>query len=97
AEGWHQAIKPIVWLVFYAHLPLVALEGVVLGFTVSFLARVKPEMLGLSLCHPPKRTADSGLLLAALTMLCAASPAHAHRLDAGFSVGADHQIKIESW
>jgi cobalt/nickel transport system permease protein len=44
AEDWHQ----IVWLVFYAHLPIVALEGVVLGFTVNFLARVKPEMLGLS-------------------------------------------------
>src|SRR5215469_8715110 len=44
AEDWHQ----IVWLVFFAHLPLVALEGVVLGFTVSFLARVKPEMLGMS-------------------------------------------------
>ncbi|HEY7426023.1 MAG TPA: CbiM family transporter [Gemmataceae bacterium] len=44
AEDWFQ----IVWLVFFAHLPLVALEGVVLGFTVSFLARVKPEMLGMS-------------------------------------------------
>ncbi|MGH7168647.1 MAG: CbiM family transporter, partial [Gemmataceae bacterium] len=43
AEDWHQ----IVWLVFYAHLPIVVLEGVVLGFTVNFLARVKPEMLGL--------------------------------------------------
>lgn len=43
AEDWHQ----IVWLVFYAHLPIVLLEGVVLGFTVSFLARVKPEMLAL--------------------------------------------------
>ncbi len=43
AEDWHQ----IVWLVFYAHLPIVALEGVVLGFTVSFLVRVKPEMLGV--------------------------------------------------
>jgi cobalt/nickel transport system permease protein len=107
AEDWHQ----IVWLVFYAHVPLVALEGVVLGFTVSFLARVKPEMLGLpiryplsAIRHPPsvradsgQRTVDSGLLLAALTMLCAVSPAHAHRLDASFSVGADHQIKIESW
>ena len=41
AEDWHQ----IVWLVVYAHLPIVLLEGVVLGFTVSFLARVKPEML----------------------------------------------------
>jgi cobalt/nickel transport system permease protein len=68
AEDWHQ----IVWLVFYAHVPLVALEGVVLGFTVSFLARVKPEMLGLPIRYPlsairhplhagGKRIADSGM------------------------------------
>jgi cobalt/nickel transport system permease protein len=41
-EDWHS----LVLLVFVAHLPVAALEGVVLGFTVSFLARVKPEMLG---------------------------------------------------
>jgi cobalt/nickel transport system permease protein len=29
------------------HLPIAALEGIVLGFLVSFLARVKPDMLGL--------------------------------------------------
>ena len=29
------------------HLPLVVVEGVVVGFTVGFLARVKPAMLGL--------------------------------------------------
>ena len=37
----------IVQLVLLAHLPVVVIEGVVLGFTLSFLARVKPEMLGL--------------------------------------------------
>ncbi|HZY90247.1 MAG TPA: energy-coupling factor ABC transporter permease, partial [Gemmataceae bacterium] len=42
AEDWHG----IVLVVFAAHLPIVLIEGVVLGFTVSFLARVKPEMLG---------------------------------------------------
>jgi hypothetical protein len=42
AEDWHN----IVLVVFVSHLPLVLIEGVVLGFTVSFLARVKPEMLG---------------------------------------------------
>jgi cobalt/nickel transport system permease protein len=30
------------------HLPLAVLEGVVLGFVVGFLARVKPELLGWS-------------------------------------------------
>jgi cobalt/nickel transport system permease protein len=43
AEDW----SAIVWFVFYAHLPIVGLEGIVLGFTVSFLGRVKPEMLGI--------------------------------------------------
>src|SRR5205823_3017299 len=42
AEDWHT----IVLLVFVAHLPIAVIEGVVLGFTVGFLARVKPEMLG---------------------------------------------------
>jgi ABC-type Co2+ transport system permease subunit len=37
-----------VWAIvdFIVHLPIAVLEGVVLGFTVGFLARVKPEMLG---------------------------------------------------
>jgi len=137
AEDWHQ----IVWLVFYAHLPIVALEGVVLGFTVNFLARVKPEMLGViedkemgglsadglhkwrrpastsaksSIMRPPPDMTSSvsaeaetiqpplsshppALLLVALTMLFAAGSAHAHRLDAGCSVLANHQVRIESW
>jgi ABC-type Co2+ transport system permease subunit len=31
---------------FLAHLPIAVIEGIVLAFTVSFLARVKPELLG---------------------------------------------------
>jgi cobalt/nickel transport system permease protein len=42
AEDWHS----LVLLVFVAHLPVAAVEGVVLGFTVSFLSRVRPDMLG---------------------------------------------------
>jgi hypothetical protein len=37
----------VVLLTFVAHVPVAAVEGVVLGFTVGFLARVKPELLGL--------------------------------------------------
>ncbi len=105
AEDWHQ----IVWLVFYAHLPIVGIEGVVLGFTVSFLARVKPDMLDRrvegggwrvegevvpppSTLHPPPL-----LLLAILSTLLAANPAQAHRLDAGYFVLPDRQVRIESW
>ena len=42
-------IPPLVWVTWLvAHLPIAVIEGVVLGFTVGFLAKVKPEMLGLS-------------------------------------------------
>ena len=49
-EDWHT----IVNFLFLLHLPLAALEGVILGFVVGFLARVKPEMLRL----PVARTAQ---------------------------------------
>jgi cobalt/nickel transport system permease protein len=39
---WHA----LVLLVVIMHLPIAVIEGIVLGFTVSFLARVKPELLG---------------------------------------------------
>jgi cobalt/nickel transport system permease protein len=86
AEDWHQ----IVWLLFYAHLPLVAVEGVVLGFTVQFLARVKPEMLGL-------RGQTARVCLAALTLLYAVNAAQAHRACADFTVRDERQIQIEGW
>ncbi len=42
-SDWH-VLALVTWLV---HLPLAVLEGFILGFTVAFLARVKPELLGL--------------------------------------------------
>jgi cobalt/nickel transport system permease protein len=50
AERW----QAVALLVFAVHLPVAVIEGVVLGFTVGFLARVKPELLGL---HAPPETA----------------------------------------
>ena len=41
AEDW----RPIVLLVFVAHLPIAILEGIIMAFTVSFLSRVKPDLL----------------------------------------------------
>jgi cobalt/nickel transport system permease protein len=35
-------------VLFACHLPIVVIEGVIVGFLVGFLARVKPEMLGWS-------------------------------------------------
>ncbi len=43
AEDWHSIV---VWVVL-AHLPVALVEGVVLGFAVAFLARVKPDLIGL--------------------------------------------------
>jgi len=42
SENW----QSVALVVLIAQLPLAVIEGVVLGFTVGFLARVKPEMLG---------------------------------------------------
>jgi len=36
------------YLQLAAHLPIAALEGVIVGFTLGFLAKTKPEMLGLT-------------------------------------------------
>jgi cobalt/nickel transport system permease protein len=49
AYGGEEDWRRLAELVFLAHLPIVVIEGIVLGFTVSFLAQVKPEMLGLRL------------------------------------------------
>jgi cobalt/nickel transport system permease protein len=40
-EDWHA----VALLAFVAHLPVAAVEGIILGFTVGFLVRVKPDML----------------------------------------------------
>jgi len=41
-ENW----QTLAAWVFVAHLPIALVEGVILGFTIGFLVRVKPEMLG---------------------------------------------------
>jgi cobalt/nickel transport system permease protein len=48
-EDWWILAQGVLLL----HLPLIPIEGTILGFTMSFLAQVKPEMLGLTL--PEKR------------------------------------------
>jgi cobalt/nickel transport system permease protein len=34
------------------HVPVIVIEGLVSGFTIAFLARVKPEMLGAPFGQP---------------------------------------------
>lgn len=41
-DGW----RVFALVVFLAHLPIAALEALILGFLVGFLARVKPELIG---------------------------------------------------
>jgi cobalt/nickel transport system permease protein len=53
AWGGQEDWRVLAQLVLLAHLPIVVIEGIVLGFTTSFLAQVKPEMLGVVL--PEKR------------------------------------------
>jgi cobalt/nickel transport system permease protein len=105
AEDWHS----IAVLVFVAHLPVAAVESIVMGFTLSYLGRVKPEMIG----ETPPRVADTrivsaptssravklpvALLLASLAGLAVPRAAEAHRLEAEYRVLPDGRLQVESW
>jgi cobalt/nickel transport system permease protein len=43
--GGQEDFRTLALITFVVHLPLAVFEGVVLGFLVGFLARVKPQML----------------------------------------------------
>jgi cobalt/nickel transport system permease protein len=108
--NWFQVVR----LLFIAHLPVVAIEGIVLGFTIIFLYRVKPEMLPpladgclrhaesgpaaqTAILKPQNETSSPAVLSALLVLLLATSYAHGHRLNAGYVVLSDRQVRIESW
>jgi hypothetical protein len=59
AWGGQENWETLAQLVFVAHLPIAVVEGIVLGFTVGFLARVKPEMLCGMLPEKERCTADT--------------------------------------
>jgi cobalt/nickel transport system permease protein len=59
AWGGQEDWPVLAQLVLLAHLPIVAIEGIVVGFTISFLAQVKPEMLGLVLREKRECPAES--------------------------------------
>jgi cobalt/nickel transport system permease protein len=108
-DGW----QTFVTVLFLGHLPLALLEGLVLGCTVGFLARVKPEMLGLAAPtvardapqpdeRPQPLTAVTArppaLLLAVGALLLTAGPAQAHDLKADYQVDvAKKSVQVESW
>lgn len=59
AWGGQENWETLAQLVFVAHLPIAVVEGIVLGFTVGFLARVKPEMLCGMLPEKERCTIDT--------------------------------------
>ena len=44
--GGHGSETP-AYLLMAVHLPIAALEGIIVGFTLGFLAKTKPELLGI--------------------------------------------------
>jgi ABC-type Co2+ transport system permease subunit len=108
ADHW----RTFVTVVFLAHLPLAVVEGLVLGATVSFLARVKPQLLGP--CEPNQPIAQEtpesagirpapsfrppALLLALCGTLLFCSPASAHRLKGDYKVYPERQeVRVEGF
>jgi hypothetical protein len=89
------------------------IEGLILGFAVGFLARVKPDLLaplrsderqapveGDPSLPSPLPVADSPvklLLLATLAALLFGRPVQAHRLEAEYRVLPVVKVRIESW
>jgi cobalt/nickel transport system permease protein len=59
--GSSDTLEFLAWVVFVGHLPVAIAEAVIMGATVVFLGKVKPEMLGLkaptpaALPQPPAR------------------------------------------
>lgn len=54
-EDW----QTLALLTFVAHLPIAVVEGVILGFAIGFLARVKPAMLGWTVAEDAECSVDS--------------------------------------
>ena len=97
----------VVLLTYVIHLPLAVVEGIILGFTVGFLARVKPQLLYGYRYQPPPVAAPNlptalpgkalAMLFAPLLLLACARPAFAHRLEADYRVLPERRIQIETW
>lgn len=97
AETW----SAVVALLVVAHFPLALVEGLILGAIVSFLAKVKPEMLrGAEMPAVAVKPSQAALFLLAFSLLLAApTSAFAHRLIAE-AKEIDTQrrvIRVEAW
>lgn len=54
-EGGKEDWRILAKLILLAHVPIVVIEGLMLGVLVSYLEKVKPDMLGVA--PPPEATA----------------------------------------
>jgi cobalt/nickel transport system permease protein len=106
AEDWHTLAVGLL----VAHLPIALVEGIVLGFTVGLLARVKPELLGWEAEAPlpaPTETERSSapamskalgcLVLVSAGLLGSARPARAHALLVECETLPENKVKVSSW
>jgi cobalt/nickel transport system permease protein len=87
---WHS----LVLITFLVHLPVAVVEGIILGFTVGFLARVKPEML---LGFRAKPQAAIVPVVAVLLVFAGPGTADAHRLDGAWRVLPGQRIQVQCW
>lgn len=90
------------------HLPIAVIEGIILGFTVGFLARVKPELLAPSIVPPNEgqRTKDKGRRNAVrwagfpvflFVILGPSSFVFAHRLNVEAAIQPFGAVQVETW
>ena len=101
-ENW----TALVLLTFVIHLPLAVVEGIILGFTVGFLARVKPQLLyGLSTrpcrdigSYPalPLGNQNPHAASGAAAAACLRPFGPCDHLEAEYRVLPDHRIQIDS-
>ncbi len=100
---WHA----LVFLTVLLHLPLAVVEGVVLGFTVRFLARVQPDLLGLPPSveeeptptpTPPSMAIGTREGVALMVLLLLPLPVRAHGFEAQASIDTSTRtIVLECW
>jgi len=103
AEDWtYPALLEVL-----LHLPIAVIEGVLLGFTVGFLARVRPDMLGPEPGLRSQEPAGTGQKasvansviagLTLLTLLTFPAEAAAHRLEGEYKLLPGGKVRVESW
>jgi cobalt/nickel transport system permease protein len=106
--GGEEDLRAIAIVNLVAHLPIAVVEGVVLGFTVSLLARVKPDVIGweglreeaparLAVPARESMTKVLGCLLALAFGLVAPTTARAHALLMECEVLPGHKVRVVAW